>query len=48
MGLSMQQLQMLPLFNGLPALEVFLAPFGQQTVQVPAGNGFIPVVVAGL
>jgi hypothetical protein len=48
LGLGKQQVQALPTFNGSPAIDLFLLPYGQQTVDVPAGNGFLPQVIAGL
>jgi hypothetical protein len=48
LGLNARQLQAIPMFNGAPAIDLFLAPGGSQTLQVPAGNGFAPFVVAGL
>jgi hypothetical protein len=48
LGLNNQQLGTVPTFDGFPAVDLFLAPGGMQTVQVPAGGNFNPVVVAGL
>jgi hypothetical protein len=47
-NLSKQQLQAVPTVNGSPAIDLFLSPNGQQTIDVPAGNGFTPLVIAGL
>jgi hypothetical protein len=47
LGLSKQQIKALPTFDGAPAIDVFLPPGGEQTVQVPASN-FNPLVVSGL
>jgi hypothetical protein len=41
-------LQAVPTFDGAAALELLLTPGGQQTVLVPAGAAFTPLVVAGL
>jgi hypothetical protein len=48
MGLSKQQLANVPTFDGFPVVDLFLAPGGQQMVQVPAGAAFTPIVIAGL
>jgi hypothetical protein len=48
LGLGKQQLQAIPSFDGSPAIDLFLGPNGQQVIDVPAGNGFFPQVVAGL
>jgi hypothetical protein len=48
LGLSAKQLAAVPTFGGSPAIDLFLVPGGTQTVQVPAGNSFMPLVVAGL
>jgi hypothetical protein len=47
LGLSAKQLQNVPTFEGSPAIDIFLPPGGQQTMQVPAA-AFTPLVVAGL
>jgi hypothetical protein len=47
LGLGKQQLKNLPTFDGAPAIDLFLLSDSVQTVQVPAGSGFLPVVVAG-
>jgi hypothetical protein len=48
LGLSARQLKNVPTFDGSPVVDLFLPPGGQQTVQVPAGAAFTPVVLAGL
>jgi hypothetical protein len=48
LGLSAGQLSTIPTFDGFPVVDLFLAPDGEQTVPVPAGGNFIPVVIAGL
>jgi predicted outer membrane repeat protein len=48
LGLNAKQFQAIRTFNGAPVIDVFLLPGGRQTIQVPAGNTFTPLVVAGL
>jgi hypothetical protein len=48
LGLSGKQLKNIPTFEGSPVVDLFLAPFGRQTVEVPAGGAFTPMVIAGV